>query len=790
MVVSNFPVQATPFVGRNGELVEIAARLSDPACRLLTLVGPGGIGKTRLALEAAQQTNFPHGVFFVPLQPLTSAELIVTAVADVLHLTFYGDQDVRTQLLSYLQNRHLLLVLDNFEHLLDGADLLLEMLEVAPAVKLLVTSRERLRLREEWIIDVQGLPFPEQTDLVAAEDYSAVQLFAQSTRRIGSTLRAEDTPYVVHICRLVGGIPLAIELAAAWTRAISCQQISRELERSLDILETPYRNPEPRHRTMRATFEPTWNRLTDTERAVFRKLTVFRGGFTREAAEMVAGASLHNLSALVDKSLLGLGEKGRYDIHELLRQFGEEHLKASVEEMGQVRDLYCQYFVEFLALRKDALVHGDPKPAAAEIDAELENVRLAWNWIVEDAKTALIEKSLIALNGFYLIRGFYQEGIAAFGKAAERFRDERNLAFALAVSHQAWCFQFLGHYEAAIGLYQEGLAAFRRLGVATQTAYCLERLCEIAMATKDYNTARQYVEEAWKVIDDADESERWRHAFMLPLFGRIAFMSGDLAEARLHLEQALMMGRAYGVQIAVMNALENLGHIEVAAGDYRKAEETYEACLKHSLDIDNEVGSITAFAGLSEVALRKKAYPDARHYIQKGLHLAEKRMLVNAATMQIYVNTAEFFLEQGQYEWGATLIALALRHPVTEEPIRERARRLFPGVKASLPAHLFAAAWKRGEESELVTLRAELLAALNQVSFTPTKQATLPVDLSKRELEILRLISDGLANQEIADKLFLSLGTVRWYTNQIYSKLGVKTRTQAARRAQELNLLS
>lgn len=319
-----FPTPVTAFVGRGGELAEVWERLNDPACRLLTLTGPGGIGKTRLALEAARQAEYPDGVYFLPLQSLSSPEQIIPIISKELPISGNAQQDMKARLFRYLRDKRLLLVLDNFEHLLDGVGLLSEILEVAPEVKLLVTSRERLHLMEEWVMDVQGLEIPKADVPDAAEHYSAVRLFVQCALRAGYQVRDGDMAFVIRICRLVSGCPLGIQLAAAWTRSLTCQQIMRELERGLDFLQTPFRNVEPRHRSLRAAFEPTWERLTEAEQALFMRLSVFRDSFTLEAAEQVAGASLQLLTALVDKSLLRLNQDGGYEIHELIRQYAEE----------------------------------------------------------------------------------------------------------------------------------------------------------------------------------------------------------------------------------------------------------------------------------------------------------------------------------------------------------------------------------------------------------------------------------------------------------------------------------
>ena len=299
---TNLPLPASLFVGREAEIVGLTDLLQDPGCRLLVLVGLAGIGKTRLALQVAhnQLDRFPHGVFFISLAPLTSPDMIVTNIGTAIGFQFHEASEPQEQLLRYLREKQMLLVLDNFEHLIEGAGLISAILQAAPGIQILVTSRERLNLQGEWVFEVEGLPHPPSSEEGSPEQvemYEAVQLFLQNALRVHPAFRLneENRKWVVRICQLTEGMPLAIELAAAWVRVLSCQQIAQEIERSLDFLKASARDLPERHRSLRAALDHSWNLLSVEEQMVFKRLSVFRGGFRREAAQNAAGPAWKSL---------------------------------------------------------------------------------------------------------------------------------------------------------------------------------------------------------------------------------------------------------------------------------------------------------------------------------------------------------------------------------------------------------------------------------------------------------------------------------------------------------------
>lgn len=395
VVRHNLPVQTTPFVGREAELVELENLVSDPQRRLITILASGGMGKTRLAIRAAelQANNMADGVAFVELAPLTSIDAIPQAIADA---TGYNFQQVALspidQLTHHLREKELLLVLDNFEHLADGVGMVNVLLKGVPRLQIIVTSRVKLGLSGETVFALGGMDFPQWETPEDALEYSAVKMFMQSAQRVlpDFELTVDSLDYVARICRLVQGMPLGILLAAAWLDTLSLEEIAEEIHQSIDFLESDLHDLPERQQSIRAVFEYSWKLMSEKERQVFAKLSIFRGGFTREAVQKITGATLRNLTSLVNKSLVSRNaDTGRYQVHELLRQFAEEQLE-DMSELEATRDAHAQYYATWQIVSDDNTILTDPKNLQ-EVQTDFENIKLAWYRILEnrDFDTAL-----------------------------------------------------------------------------------------------------------------------------------------------------------------------------------------------------------------------------------------------------------------------------------------------------------------------------------------------------------------------------------------------------------------
>jgi len=548
---TNLPQPLTPFIGREEELAQLHGRLTNPTYRLLSIVGPGGIGKSRLAQQAAaQQVNiFRDGVYFVALASVQTVESIPATIAETLGLTFAATPKRQTdQLIEMLGAKQLLLVLDNFEHLMAGTDLLLALLQQAPNLMLLVTSRERLNLQAEDLFELQGLPVPTTSTDVSAPHCAAVRLFVDRAHRLDKhfKLTATQLPHVVHICQLVEGFPLAIELAATWIRDLSCAEIVTELAAGLDRLETTVQDIDPQHRSLRAVFNASWRLLAPAERRTVAKLTVFRGGFSVEAARAVVGASPVLLSALRNKSLLRHAGSRRYDMHALIHQFSAEALATDPPAAAHVQQAHCRYFLTLLTEQAPALDTQAARGASDHIQPDWENVVAAWQQATEQAELQLLHNALDGLVYFCDLRGLFIEAQTLLERAIAHFempfaapqaygRNETQPLHLAWVSLHCRLLTALAYFAGRRGLDSTQALAQKALALAYQIESRPEIISNYLIQADVFELAGDYprgIQLAEKALGMAKASGLDRHAGLcLDLLGNIALLSSEFDRA-------------------------------------------------------------------------------------------------------------------------------------------------------------------------------------------------------------------------------------------------------------------
>ena len=454
----------TRFVGRTTEVAEVVTHLREPACRLLSVLGPGGIGKTRLAAEVGGvlSAEFADGLCFVPFDVVAAPTLMVPTLADALHFTFVAGRDPEDQLLEHLAPQNLLLVMDNLEHLLEGVSLVTNLLQAAPMLKILATSRERLGLHAEWVYDLAGMRIPDVGSSEEEADFEqadAVELFVQTAKQARADFALNgDVATVAHICRTLGGMPLAIELAASWLRVLSPDEVAAELAKGIDLLETSLRDLPERHHDLRAVFGASWRRLSEGEQIALKKLAVFQGGSTKEAALAVADASLPLLLGLVNKSFLSFGGRGRFGQHPLIRRYLLDVMLES-ETLDQTQADHAAYFAAFLQRREAAHQGMTAKTVHAEIVPELPNVRAAWFYALANEREDVLDAMSEGVLEVYTSAGRYEEAEELFAHAAEL--RSRSLVHGRVLRNLGHVHNWQLEYAKAAELLNASLAIFR-----------------------------------------------------------------------------------------------------------------------------------------------------------------------------------------------------------------------------------------------------------------------------------------------------------------------------------------
>jgi diguanylate cyclase (GGDEF)-like protein len=743
-----------PFVGRSEELARLAELFDEE--RLITLTGPGGSGKSRLAAQFGleQLARKRESVFFVSLTGLGDSELIAGTILAAMEIPAAGSARLSEQLLNALSQRPALLILDNFEHLLGGAALVADMLNKTPA-QLLVTSREPLRLPDEVPYLLRGLDLPPDAETPSFDSYGAVQLFVTRARQADAAfeLHERDRPHLLRICQLSEGVPLALELAAAWIKVLSCATIASELEKSLGFLQE---TPGERGR-LGGILDYFWRLLAPPEQRTVSYLATFRGGFSAEAAKAVAGASPFLLLGLVDRALLSTDESGRYQLHELLRQYAWQQLDEPTE-IQAAEERHARYFADLAEWCERQPIKRKNDLAYATIDAELDNFRAAWRWAVRHRRAELLEPMTRALRGYFDIRGQLREARALFEQAAAALDGlpEAASARGWALEAQALFSYHLDRYDASQRLAEEALALLVPRGPSEALAMTLNTLGMLASGREDYVSARDYFERS-KAVQEA-LGDKVGAARALSNLATTNDLAGNKRQAKRDYLACIELHRRHQNDTSLALALINLAHVCNDLGELDEAERALREGLAISEQVGYRLASISALCGLADTAHLRGDLGEAEAHLIAAIRSAEQagnlRFRRNA-----YRKLAELALEQGELaQAGAHLghtFELIKRQSAAKEPIDEclllaewliaqdaplkaaeilgylqrfaaleanpKGAELKGALAATLSEAAFAAALKRGQGRDAASLlgEAETLLSAQHVSEQP-----------------------------------------------------------------------
>lgn len=833
---NNLVLPRSPLLGRSGSLAQIQQILLQEEVGLLTLTGPGGIGKTRLALQAAANLldQFVDGVYFVELAAIVDPSLVLPAIAQVLGVHENAAQPLLASVQEYLCDRQLLLVLDNFEQLLPVATTIAELLDACPRLKALVTSRSPLHLYGEHEFPVPPLALPDTGDLAkvasraAAPDaldpaavddlrrYAAVDLFCRRASAVqpGFTLTAANALPVAQICIGLDGLPLAIELAAARVKLFRPATLLARLQERLALLTGGPQDVPPRQRTLRDEIAWSYNLLRPEEQALFRRLAVFAGGFTLEAAAAISVAVggklqmnvLDGIAALVDQSLVQLRDQSsgepRFSLLETIRDYALEQLEASgeAEPIRESHARYCLALIE--ALEPELQMPALQKRAVSRLQAEVDNLRaaMAWSTRTQPAGTDIALRLAGALAWFGLV-GDHVGEVRGWLMTALRQPGAPGLAQAKGLWGAGLLAMVQGDYANALDQLKQGGALYRAAGDQLGVARVLRELCITTYAQRDYVASQRYGDEsvalfrvtgstvelalaldnlaATYVALDKQAAARAMYeeeaalsralednrglALALLGLGWIASQGGDDATASAHLEQALALQRALGEQWTMTFTVNLLGEVVQRRGELARADSLY----REGLVLAHSVGDRASLA----------------HVLQQvaGLALAAGH---DQQAARLFAAAA------GQAVPGGGTVFYTLASPGERSAALER-------VGARLGKDVFAACWAEGQAltpAQAVDYALALpdMSAAAPASVLPhqvTRTVANPEGLTAREFEVLRLLAEGLTYAQIGEKMFVSRRTVNAHVTSIYGKLGVNNRAAAMRFALEHHLL-
>ncbi len=681
----NLPTPATPFIGRKREQREILSLLQEPTCRLLSLIAPGGMGKTRLAIAVGQQRcpDYADGVHFVDLVGVDGADAtnaLIAAIAAAQEIPFSRGAAMGDQLCDIMHAKKLLLILDNMEHLLPAAGWLDTLLKAAPHVQCLVTSREPLGLAQEWQFGLQGL----DSSAEKLDHNDALQLFVQAARRADPrfTPSIRDAPHLRELCQLVGGMPLALELAAMWVPLLSCREIIAELH---DLLATERSHVPARQRSIRAVFDYTWRQFSAKQRTILTKLALFRGGFQREAAQQIANATLVDLLALERVGVLQKLATGRYSIHELLRNYARERLADPTTEAT-----FADYFATWL-VAQSADLHG-ATPDFTPIQQDWHNLTAAWRWLTANRPTRL-RAMLPVLQRFFWVRSRYPEAVALLQQSAEIVSDPTLRAELQ--GHAGFFLLSLGQVEQGKVLLDQAVDAAPSARLYCWRARAELHLNQFVAAKADLESAESYLKHAqdpshndhatwhaiwglWHVFTGGDGAianfrraiellgdDVWAQALSHNDLGLALLNAGELDRARHSFETALHSAEQLGSRRFIAVCRGNLGELALRQQRVDAAEALFAAVRHDFEELGDRLCVAYACNDQGKVALLRGKSADAAAHFAQALSLSQQ-IMNSRSSADAQLGLGRVALMQGDLPLAQTHLAAAWRDAPSE----------------------------------------------------------------------------------------------------------------------------
>lgn len=677
----HFPTTLTSLIGREAELDYLSQTLQNPACRLLTITGPGGMGKTRLSLEtarrlSAQSDRFLDGLFFISLTQVENDGLFISAIAQSLNLSIPPSAEPREALLDHLKSRRLLLLLDNFEHLLGRkADPVLspaiafiaETLNAAPDVTFLITSREPLAIKGEWVYALGSLPYAADNDEARQGplDWPAPQLFIQCARRYRPTFDpAAQAAAVGEICRLTGGLPLALEIAAAWMRSFDCQEIARLIAQGLDFLTNPYRDAPARQRSIRAIFTSTWEQLSPERQRALAMVSVFRGGFTVQAAVFVAGASVLDLAILVEKSLLRRADERRYDLHELVYQFAAEKLGELGGETA-VSARHATFYLTFLREQHSGFNGPAPQEAIALVRQAIDNVRAAWQWAIASRQFDLLRPTVEAFAQYLVLTGGGREGEETFTQALHSLQQdptddpESLIVQSLLASHLAWFQIGSGKKQAALENITAALALAGQSGDLSCRAHALSILGWELQIQSRYDEAETALSEAVALFQQT--SNPLQASLALIRLGSLHWRKREFARTLPYYQQSLLMEQQLQNKRGINRAYGGIGLVYEYMEKYDEALIWLQKALALDRELENRLGITRNLGNMGSLYHKLGDYPQALLCYQEAAKMEQESHLKSdlgtwhGAMGDIYLRLGQHELAMQQYNQAMAL---------------------------------------------------------------------------------------------------------------------------------------